>query len=48
VRAIVQNGVTLKVYNKSDQKSIFTISIPAKECVKFEADNYSIVDLPEI
>ena len=47
IRAIVEDGALLKIYDKKNNKSVFSLSIPAKECVKFEAKNFNVVDLPE-
>ena len=46
VRAIVQNSSVLQIFDKVAQHSIFSISIPAEECLKIEANNYSVVNLP--
>ena len=47
VIVIVQNGAILQVQDKKTHESVFSITIPTKECVKFEADGYNVVDLPE-
>ena len=47
VRAIVQNSSVLQIFNKNTQKSVFSISVPAENCLKIEANNYNIVNLPE-
>ena len=47
IRAIIQDGILLQISDKKTKQSIFSINIPAQNCLKFAADNYSIVDLPE-
>ena len=37
---------SLQLVDKDSQNTIFNIKIPAEACVKIEADNYSIADLP--
>ena len=47
VRVNIGDKSVMQVVDKSTQESLFSIIIPTIECVKFEADGYSIADLPE-
>ena len=47
IRAIVQDGILLQIFNKKTEESVFSINIPAQSCLKFEANNFNIADLPE-
>ena len=47
IRAIIQNGIVLQIFNKKTNKSVFSMNVPAQSCVKIDASNYNIVDLPE-
>ncbi len=47
IRVLVENNSVLQVVDKTTQKPTFSIIIPSLECVKFEADGYTIADLPE-
>jgi hypothetical protein len=44
---LVENNSVLQVVDKTTQKPTFSIIIPSLECVKFEADGYTIADLSE-
>ena len=43
----VQDSAVLQVCDKNTKNSIFSISIPTEKCLKVEANNYNIVELPE-
>ena len=47
INVVVADGSVLQLYDKVNSDLIFSISLPIKECVKIEADNYNIVNLPE-
>jgi len=42
---VVQDSLVLQLYNKKEDVSVFSISVPSEKCVKLEADNYNVVDL---
>jgi hypothetical protein len=46
LKALVQDSPVVQVCNKETKDSVFSISIPTERCVKIEANNYKIVDLP--
>ena len=48
VKVFVQNSSILQVYNTWTNEIMFSISIPTEKCLKVEADNYNVVDLPEV
>ena len=45
IRVIVEDSAIIQVFDKKSNKSIFDISLPIKEMVKIEAENYDISDL---
>ena len=47
VNVSVQNSSVLRVCDKKDKSAVFSISLPTTECVKIDAENYTVVDLPE-
>ena len=47
VNVVVENSSVLQVCNKKTKDAVFSISIPTEKCLKIEADNYKVVDLPE-
>ena len=48
VKVFVQNSSVLQVYNTWTNETMFSISIPTQSCLKVEADNYTVTDLPEV
>ena len=47
IGVIVQNGLVLQLRDKKSKDSIFSISVPVENCLKIDAPNYNVVDLPE-
>ena len=45
VKVVVWDGSVLQVQDKETEKVIFSITVPAEECVKLEADDYTVTDL---
>ena len=47
VNVNIEDSSILQVCNKKTKVPVFSIAIPTENCVKFEAEDYKIVDLPE-
>jgi hypothetical protein len=47
IGVIIQNGLVLQLRDKKSKDSVFSISVPISNCLKIDASNYSIVDLPQ-
>jgi hypothetical protein len=47
IGVIVQNGLVLQLRDKKSEDSVFSISVPVEKCLKIDAPNYNLVNLPE-
>jgi hypothetical protein len=47
VNVKVINSAVLHVCNKSTKEAKFSVSIPTDSCLKIEAENYTVADLPK-
>ena len=44
---LLPRPISICEIDKENDSSIFSISIPTEKCLKIEADNFSISDLPQ-
>jgi len=45
--AKVDDSLLFQIYDENKEKSVFSITIPTTDCIKIEAENYNVLDLPE-